>query len=271
MFTFNLLINKYTRLFYVLFKSAHVHLTQTLSRSTFKFVIFFQPLIYSFLLYMMYRDSVNINIGEKIFLGSGLLTLWTSIIFSSAGDINRERYMGTMEIIYSSPTDFRVIYLGKILANLILGLFSVILSFICTKYFFQLDITLKSPVYFILAVIVTIFSFVTISILFAMVFTLSRNSNLLMNCLEYPIFILCGFTFPISLLPEKLQYISYILSPTWTVLVLREGLVGVKEPSNFFLHISYILFLSIFYLILSSFLYKKVDQYARKNGTLGVF
>ncbi|KGE16516.1 ABC transporter permease [Paenibacillus wynnii] len=254
----------------VIVASLILHQKQSLSRSTFRFVVLVQPILYSYLLFMMFRNSTSSNVGEQIVLSAGIINLWSSVVFSSAGDIDRERYMGTLELIYSTPSDFRVIFLGKILGNIILGMFSVILSLICVVFVFGIQIQIANYSHFIISSVVTILSFISISLFAATMLTLSRVSGLLMNCLEYPIFILCGISFPISILPEWTRFLSYILPPTWAARLLRESIVSGTH-TLFANDLIFMIVLIVFYFLISILLFKYIDILIRKRGTLGVF
>lgn len=254
----------------VIFSSLNIHRKQSFARATFRFIIVLQPFLYAFLLFMMYKDTTNSNIGEQIFISSGLMTLWSSIIFSSAGDIERERYMGTLEFIYASPSDFRMIFLGKVLGNMLLGIFSMLLSLLCVTLLFGQSVQVQHPLEFILAFILAIVSFAVISLLAGLLFTLSRNSRILMNCLEYPIYILCGIVFPISILPGGLQFLSYLLSPTWAVELLRSSMIGIEDPLIFYGKVGIMLGLTGIYLLVVLLLFNKIDVKTRIKGTLGV-
>ena len=247
-----------------------LHLSQSFSRATFRFCIIVQPLIYTFIFYMMYKDSSYANYVNYIILGSGLTSLWSSICFSSAGDIERERYMGTLENLVSCPSSFTTIILGKVLANTFLGLNGMVLSLIFTKIFFNGSLYIAHRFLFFISFILMIFSFVCIALVIAPIFTLSKNARALMNCLEYPIFILCGFVFPISLLPRFIRPLSYILSPTWAVKILRESSLGIKDFSAFYKEVFILCFISIIYLIISKILFLKIDKRTRIEATLGV-
>ena len=50
---------------------------------------------------------------------------------------------------------------------------------------------------------------------------LSRKTELYMNLIEIPLVFICGFTFPIEVLPGWVQAISNLLAPTWAVRLLR--------------------------------------------------
>ncbi len=255
--------------FKVVFSTFKLHLSQSFSRATFRFCIIVQPLIYTFILYMMYRESSHTNYVNYVILGSGLTSLWSSICFSSAGDIERERYMGTLENLVSSPSKFTTIILGKVLANTFLGLTGTILSLIFTKILFNGSLYIKHEFLFLISFILMIFSFISVALLIAPIFTLSKNARALMNCLEYPIFILCGFVFPIDILPSFIKLLSYALSPTWAVKILMESSLGINDFSMFYKKIFILLFISIVYFIISKILFSKIDRRTRIEATLG--
>ncbi|UAC48080.1 ABC transporter permease [Bacillus aquiflavi] len=246
------------------------HLKQSFARSTFKFIIIIQPILYSLLLLLMSLKSSTAFMGEYIVISAGIMTLWSSIIFSSAGDIERERFMGTLESIYSSPTDFRLIMLGKVSANVVLGMMSMIISYLFISILFNIKVQLANPMLFFLSFLLSIVSFILLSLLLASLFTLSKKARLLMNCLEYPIYILCGIVFPLDLIPVSIRWIGYILSPTWSVELLRMTMTGAISYKNVFSNLTALIVLSLLYLIAILVTYKKVDKVTRINGKLGV-
>lgn len=247
-----------------------LHLTQSFSRATFRFCIIVQPLIYTFILYMMYKDSSQANYVNYVVLGSGLTSLWSSICFSSAGDIERERYAGTLEVLFCCPSRFTTIIIGKVLANTFLGLSGMMLSLIFTRVFFNGSLYIKNGWLFMVCFLLMIISFICIAMVISPIFTLSKNARALMNCLEYPVFILCGFVFPVSLLPNFIKPISYLLSPTWAIKLLRESSKGITNYSLFYREIGILCLICCVYLIISKLLFIKIDKNTRINATLGV-
>ncbi|MEK4059844.1 MULTISPECIES: ABC transporter permease [unclassified Paenibacillus] len=250
--------------------SSFYQLKQSFSRPTFRFVIILQPLLYGYLLFLMYSHSNPTNLGEKIIIGTGLMNLWSSILYSSASDLERERSMGTLEAIYSAPVDFKIILLGKIIGNITLGIISTLISFVFITLVLNLHIQITNPFLFSVSYIATIITFIIISLICSLIFTLSRNSRLLMNCLEYPFFILCGFVFPITLLPKQVQYLSYLLTPTWSTLMLKKSMTGINH--TYFAKYLFIFgFENIIYLLIIFHLFKKFDSAIRSKGRLGLY
>lgn len=258
------------RFFRTIWKSCTIQMNQSFSRATFRFCVVVQPIIYAIIVYMMFRNSGIENFTAYVILGTGILTLWSTICFSSAGDIERERYMGTLQVISAVPTSFKTIILGKVLGNTLLGLSSMVITFTFVWLVFKEGLTITHPFYFLLALFIAILSFMAISMLLAAVFTLSRNSRALMNCLEYPVFILCGVLFPIEVLPIWVRPLSYILSPTWAVKLLRGSSLGISDWRVFYTELSMLLLITITYSLAAYFLFDKIDSETRIHATLEV-
>lgn len=254
----------------ILYSTSKLQMKQSLVRPTYKFCLAVQPIIYSIITYMMFKDSGQKNFAAFAILGTGILTLWSTICFSSAGDIERERYMGTLEAIYSTPTSFRTIVLGKIIGNTILGIAPFIISYVIIRFIFGAQVYINNIPIFLLSFLVTILSFMGISMLFATWFTLSRDARMLMNCIEYPVFILCGVLFPIEILPIWTRPFSYALSPTWAVKLLRMSIEGINDFKMFYTYLLILVSITIIYFVSAYMLFNRIDKETRIRATLGV-
>jgi ABC-2 type transport system permease protein len=254
----------------IIWGSCMIQMKQSFARATFKFCVLVQPIIYAVITFMMFKNSGIENFTSYVVLGTGIMSLWSSICFSSAGDIERERYMGTLEIVTSVPVQFKIIMLGKVLGNTILGLMSMVITFVFVSVVFGEVLIIANPMIFIVSLIISLLSFMAISMLLAPSFTLSRNSRALMNCLEYPIYILCGVLFPIEVLPMWIRPLSYMLSPTWAVKLLRDSSLGVQDFDKFFISLGVLIVITIIYSMAASKLFDRIDKETRIKATLEV-
>lgn len=194
----------------VLISSIRVQMKQSFVRPMFRFCLLANPVLNTILLYEMYRNSGEDNFMAYVVLGAGLMGLWSCICFSSAGDINRERHSGTLALIFAAPASFPAIILGKILGNTILSLVTLVISLITAVVLFQVPVMIGSPLLFLIALFGAVMAFVVISSVIACLLTLSRKTELYMNCIEIPVILLCGFVFPVTILPKAVQAISYV-------------------------------------------------------------
>lgn len=248
-----------------------VHMKLSLARPMFRFIVILMPFLFSTIAIIIYGNSSPERIFQYVVLGSGFVTLWSSIVFSSASDINREKYYGTLELLFTAPTPFWLTLAGKIIANTIWGLCSMAISYMYLLLIYRVPMVIEHPLHFILAYLFVLCSLSVFSFFLAMSFTLSRQAYALMNMLEYPVYLICGFMFPITMLPDWVKPLSWVLPPTWAIELLR--IISRKDAKQDELLTAWgvLVLLTVLYLIISLVYYRLVEKRARINGNLGVF
>ena len=241
--------------------SAKVQMKQSIARPMFRFCIFISPILSGILLGMIYQNRSVEDFMLYAFIGAGITTFWGSICFSSASDMDREKWLGTMPMIFTSPIGFE---------NTLWGIFSFGLNMLTVKILFNKSIQFASFSYFALITILMIVSMIAVGFMMAGLFTLSRKISILMNVIDYPIIMLTGMVFPISIFPKFIQYISYLLSPTWAMEGYKLAVQG--GSSEELLRVVFILvIIIIIYFIISIFSFRKIKKLCVINGTLEVF
>ena len=239
-------------------------------RPMFRFCLIVNPIANTILIYEMFRNSGQDNFGTYVILGAGLMGLWSCICFSSAGDINRERWSGTLSMIFAAPAGFQLILFGKILGNTLLSLLTLLLSYITAKLLYGVSINVAYPLYTAFALILAVICFIVFSTLIAYLLTLSRKTQLYMNLIEIPIILVCGFVFPVDILPSWVQPISNILPPTWAVKLLRLS-INWTSADDFWSTFRIFMLVTALYGLASALLYRVIDKQIRKSATLEVF
>lgn len=250
--------------------SAILQIKQSFSRSMFKFVIVIAPIFFGLTMGFVYMNKPPEYFVSYVMIGTATTTMWSSISFSSAGDIERERYMGALEQIFNSPQSFYFIMLGKVIGNTILGVASMIFSFIYVSVLFRVPIEMKNPGTALLIFLVTILSYEMIAMMLSGLLAISRQTRTLMNCMDFPVFILTGSVFPISILPEGIRWLAYLLSPTYGIHLFRMCIKGVTWNGEFLVYGGGLLLTTMIYAVLSVWLYRFVDKKARIDATLEV-
>lgn len=254
----------------VLLSSMGLQCKQSFVRPMFRFCLLANPVLNTVLLYEMYCSAGEENFFAYVALGAGLMAVWSAICFSSAGDINRERYSGTLALLFAAPAGFPAIVLGKILGNTFLSLASIGISVATAALLFGVPVAVASLGYFLLALICALAAFAAFSLVIACLLTLSRRTELYMNCIEIPLILLCGFVYPVSALPTWLRPVSYALSPTWAVELLRMGVWGVADPAAFGRKLAVLLALTALSALLALALFRAIDRQVRILATLEV-
>jgi len=231
------------------------------------FTIVVQPLIVAVLaMWMLVERGASSAI--YVVVGSGMTGLWSGLLFLGGNSINWERWTGTLELIVGQPTPVSVIVFGKNLAVVVLSLSGMIACYALAALVFHQPLSVAQPLLFAGSLLLTVMAFVTFGLVIAPIFLLSPAVQNFQNALEFPIYLLCGFLFPIALLPGWATPLSYILSPYWAARALHGTSTGTAGLSDVLLCWGMMLGLSVVYLLVSGWLMNLMLKRARADATL---
>jgi ABC-2 type transport system permease protein len=91
---------------------------------------------------------------------------------------------------------------------------------------FDIDIRVAQPALLVVAIVATVVSIGMLAFLLTMTAVRYRTAWALGNTIEIPIWLICGFLVPLSLLPDWVRPISWVLAPTWGVEAVRRAALG---------------------------------------------
>jgi ABC-2 type transport system permease protein len=113
------------------------------------------------------------------------------------------------------------------------------------------------------------FSFLAMALSFSPIFAMWRWAFTMVNGFELGTYVLCGFMFPITILPAWLQAVSGLLPPTWGTRALYAATTA-EGPHDFAAWWVATIVLSLVYIGLSVWLFHLVDRRARATGELAL-
>jgi len=203
-------------------------------------------------------------------VGSGLTGLWSGLLFISGNSINAERWQGTLESLVGAPTPFDVIVFGKNLANVVQSLLSMIVAYLLAALFFNYTLHIDQPLLFFISILFSVFAFISFGLTIAPLFVMYREVQQWQNALEYPMYILAGFLFPILLLPDWTTPLSYILPPYWAAVALHGTSTANAPLQQTLFAWGMMLVFSIIDLVIAKRLFKIMLYKARVDATLDV-
>ena len=233
------------------------------------FTILFQPIIIALLGLWMLKGK-GADAALFVVVGSGLTGLWSSLLFISGNSINVERWIGTLESLVAIPTPFEVVVFGKNLANVIQSLLSMLLGYLVAVLFFGYSLNIQQPLLFVASVFFTIIGFISFGLIIAPIFVMNPGVQAWQNGLEFPVYVLCGFMFPIALLPGWTTPVSYLLPPYWAAVALHGTSTGGASFNQTLFAWGMIVLFSIVDLVVGSRLFKLMLYKARADATLGL-
>jgi ABC-2 type transport system permease protein len=242
---------------------------QTFVDSFVIFGIVVQPLIIAILGLWMLGDK-SAEYGIFVVIGSGMTGLWTSLLFVSGNSITVERWTGTLEFLVGQPTPLQVIVFGKNLAHVLQSLLSMFASYLLAALFFDYSLHINQPTLFILSLIFTVPAFVSFGLIIAPIFVLNPGVQRWQNAMEFPVYMLSGFLFPIALLPIWSTPISYVLPPYWAARALHGSSSGNATFEEIAFSWLMMALLSVLYLFLSRILFRVMLRKARSDATIGM-
>jgi len=228
------------------------------------------PFIFTIVALMIYNDSSGPVVLQAV-LGGGVLGMWGNTLYSSGWSISYDRYNGTLEPLMISPTHMMDVIAGRAVWHTIIGLSNAVLVFVVAEIMFETSLTLENPLLFFLVLVMTLFSLAAIGLIFSAFFVLTRTSSVLMSSLEFPIYVVSGALFPVSILPAWASWISLGLAPSWGVEAMRSVAFGGFVTGDLLTDVGMMVLLIAIYLVLAAVLFHMIERNVRNHGSMGRF
>lgn len=260
------LLAKYWRTILVV---AEMNIRQQMTDGFILFTVLFQPIIIALLGLWMLKDK-GADAAMFVVVGSGLTGLWSSLLFISGNSINFERWTGTLESLVAIPTPFEVIVFGKNLANVTQSLLSMALGYIIAAFAFGYSLDVQQPIPFVVSILLSVIAFISFGLIIAPLFVMNPGVRAWQNAMEFPVYVLCGFLFPIALLPGWTTPVSFLLPPYWAAVALHGTSTGGASFNETFFAWAMLLLFSLIDLLIASRLFKLMLYKARADATLGM-
>ena len=233
------------------------------------FTILFQPLIIALLGLFMLKDK-GPDAAMFVVVGSVLTGLWSCMLFVSGNSLDQERWSGTLEALVAIPTPFEVIAFGKNLANVVLSLSLMIVGYIVAAYTFGYSLEIQQPLMFVVSLLLSVIAFISFSLVISPIFMMNPGVRAWRNAMEFPVYVICGFLFPVALLPGWTTPISYLLPPFWAAVALHGTSTGGASLNATFFSWGMMLLFSVIDLFIASRLFKIMLYRVRVDATLGM-
>jgi len=260
---------KITRNLRVIAIAFEIEMRQSFTDAFVLFGIIVQPMVVAFMALWMLQDQIA-NYAIFVIVGSGMTGLWTNLLFQGGNSITGERWTGTLEPLSCTPAPLRVVVTGKLLANITQSLFSIVFCYAFISILMGLPVSIAHPWLFGGSIFLTIVAFVAFGLLIGTLFILNPDFQHFQNGLEFVVYVLAGFLFPIALLPMWTTPFSYILTPYWAARAMHAASSGSGGSAEVFFCWAMMLLLSVVYFVFSKYLFRAVLRKAREDATLNM-
>ncbi len=254
------------RLIWVLAASFRFHLKATLKSTSTVLYLLLVPVVYATIAFFMYRAGAAEEAVLWIALAAGLMGLWSTTLAGSGMALQRERWSGTLELLFSTPPPFAVVLLGVALSTSAAGLYSLVATLVWGVLFFDVPLELAHPVLFAVSVPTTVLVLGLFGLVLAATFILYRQAFALVNLFEYPVWLITGLLVPLSLLPGWVEPISWLIGPTWGIQAVHQSATG----GNPLPELGAALALGVAYVGLGMLCLRYFERLARERATLAL-
>ena len=225
------------------------------------------PLFFATIAFLMFRVGHDPKTLLYASLGASVMGIWSATSVQASSALQRQRWHGTLELLVAAPVHFSLVLLPITVAMSTVGIYSLVATLLWGRLLFGISIHFVHPWLFALAVPATIASIGMLGFLLSVTVVRYRTAWALGNMFEYPVWLVCGFLVPLSLFPEWVRPISWLLAPTWGMRAIRGAASGGGAPLR---DVAVCLALGAAYALIGILLVETVLRSARSNATISL-
>jgi len=232
-------------------------------------LLLLQPAIFSGVGMLLSRAAGNLR-PDLIYtvIGGGIMGMWSGLVFTSTYDIRADRRDGTLELIVASPTSLGAVEAIRTMTNVMAGLLSMLVAFTTAVLIFGYSLAEANLVAAFVSCFLILLGMWSLGVFFANFLVWSRLSGSIVEFLEMPVAILCGFMYPIHILPVWMQSISAIFPIRWALEAMNAALVGAGDSRFYASQWGLSLFLSLVFWLATRWMEGKVHDQIRVTGEM---
>ncbi len=194
-------------------------------------LFFFQPALFSGIGMLLARSAGHLS-PDLVYnvIGGGIMGMWSGLVFTSTYDISRDRWGGTLELIVGSPTSLWKVEAIRTFSNVVAGLVSLVAAVLAASLVYRFPLARADLPAALFSLLTILFGLWCMGVFLANFLVWSRTTGTLVNFLEIPMAVFCGFMYPVSILPSWMQAISMAFPIRWGLEAMDAALSGPVEP-----------------------------------------
>ncbi len=180
----------------------------------------------------------------------GLLMILICALMTSVSVV-REKEMGTMEVLLTSPLKPSTIIIAKALPYLMIGLLDNVLVLAVAHYVLGVPIAGNIFLVLLLAFVFT-FCALALGLLISTVTDTQQSAIIASGAgLMLPSMLISGMIFPISSMPDVLQWLSCINPVRWFIQAIRDVMIRGVGLNEIWMELTILVVMTVFLLALS--------------------
>lgn len=226
------------------------------------------PFVVALVALLLFKD-VSGPVALYAILGGGMMGMWGNTLYASGFSIDFDKWMGTIEQVLAAPSRLLWVITGRSMWNTLLGTINGLAVLLIVEFGFGARIAVRDWPLFILAMVMSLIALACLGLVFASGFVLTRQTGVLANSLEFPIYLAAGTMFPIAFLPFWTHPLSLFLAPSWGIEAIRWAAMNWDAfPLGYWGNLAVLTVISAGYISLAILLFRVVEAKARREATL---
>jgi ABC-2 type transport system permease protein len=222
------------------------------------------PILYASIAYYLLDGQGDESLLLSASLGAAVMCMWSVVVIGSAGALEQQRFLGTLELVVAAPVPLATVLAPITIASGVVGAYSLVATLAWGTIVFDVPLHIEQPVAFAVAIPACVLAIGMLGLITTATFVLYRSAFALGVAMQYPVWIATGLLVPLSVLPAFVGKVGWLLAPTWGFRAIRESALGGSPWPD----VGMCLVVSAAYLAIATASLKVFEHLARDRATL---
>jgi len=214
--------------------------------------------------------KIDVNEVTTILLVGAVVWAYLGIIFEILTEtVAWERWEGTIEYTFMAPLSRPIHLFGMGLFAIVYGVIRAILLFAVVALFFHLELAQANFVAALVVLVVASISFIGIGMMTAVLPLISPEKGTQLGFVAQGVLlVVSGVYYPVSVLPEWMQWLAKISPATYALDGIRDAIINGAGLSAMWPNIWPLILIGIVSVPLGLEVFRRGERYAKKHGKL---
>lgn len=200
-----------------------------------------------------------------------MVWMWQNIVLWNVGfSLRDEQLRGTLESNWLSPAWRFSLLLGAIVVQFFTVCMLLLVTFLEYRFLFQVQFRGNFGLV-LLAFLVALPSIYGIGIAFASIVIRVKEANSFVFLARGLVMIFCGITYPISILPDWMNFISRWLPQTYVIRVIRNITIIGADFNAVKQDLLVLLAFGLFWMVIGFGAFSIMEKLSRRSGAIGQY
>jgi ABC-2 type transport system permease protein len=214
--------------------------------------------------------QIDVNRATTILLIGAVIWAYLGIIFEILTEtVAWERWEGTIEYTFMAPLARPIHLFGMGLFAIVYGVVRAVLLFLVVAFFFDLSMPDANFIAALVLLAIASISFVGIGMMTAVLPLISPEKGTQLGFIAQGLLlVVSGVYYPVSVLPEWMQWISVISPATYALDGIRDSILLGDGVTALWDEIWPLIVIGLVSVPLGLQVFKRGERYAKKHGKL---